>query len=445
MKNIKKIIICIIVLIIIVIAALIFILIRKQDNNTIENNNTVINNNESTADSEINTEQTEENISSENFLQVKQIIQSYLDILNKNNSAYYRKDETGEFVKTVSDEEIKQSIYNKLSENYIEQNDITVENVYDFVDDNEESLIAIIVDMEKNINNGISQYIVHTANLSNDTLVGEKYYIINVNDSEKAYSVEPIENTENISTEPVQITKNDGNSIPNVRVNDETICNEYLLNLKRLMVYLPEIAFDKLDEEYRNKRFQNIDNFKKYVEENKDYINTLTLDKYLKNEYEDYTEYVCMYQHQNTYVFNVKEAVDYTVKLDTYTLITDKFKSTYESADNQTKVMMNMNKWVEMINNKDYENAYNLLDETYRNNTYENLEDFKQRAKATFTSYYTVEYSDFSEENGTYILGYSLKDKLSDFDPGISGNVLMKFKEGTDFVMSFEMTVTDFN
>ena len=50
--------------------------------------------------------------------------------------------------------------------------------------------------------------------------------------------------------------------------------------------------------------------------------------------------------------------------------MSDKFKETYDKGTDLEKVSLNIDKCLKMIQNRDYYNAYNILDETFRNNNF---------------------------------------------------------------------------
>ena len=85
--------------------------------------------------------------------------------------------------------------------------------------------------------------------------------IINLDETNNIFSVEPLLNKYNsfdeILVEDVAIEKNEDNKILNVKINSESQCKNYFTNFKRIMLSKPELAYNYLDKEYREKRFQN--------------------------------------------------------------------------------------------------------------------------------------------------------------------------------------------
>ena len=77
------------------------------------------------------------------FFSIKNCIQTYLDITNVKSSEYYGKDENENYTQIISDNEIKQKVYNLLSNKYITENKINIENVFNYIDESTEKLLFV--------------------------------------------------------------------------------------------------------------------------------------------------------------------------------------------------------------------------------------------------------------------------------------------------------------
>ena len=67
------------------------------------------------------------------FNTVKQCVQKYYDAMNNQSSNFYSEDEEGNDIKIVSDEEINQLRLDLLSEEYIAENDINLNNINQYI------------------------------------------------------------------------------------------------------------------------------------------------------------------------------------------------------------------------------------------------------------------------------------------------------------------------
>lgn len=436
MKKIKILIISIIILILII--GVILMVFKNKNNNINENfaNNV-----------EVVSEKSEDNrsdITTTNYYIIQKCISQYLGIINKNNPAYYRVNDNGENVKFVNEDYIKGRIYDLLSENYINKNNITKNNVYSYVENITENVNFCMLDAKVIKNDNINQYIIYGfIESAENEFITNKYYIINLDENNNIFSVEPIskkyDNLNDISVDNVKIEKNENNKIPTVKINSETQCKNYLTEFKRMMLSNQEVAYEYLDKDYREKRFGNLNQFKNYINNNKDELKSLSVSEYLVNVYDDYTEFVCKDKSGIIYIFDAETPLKYTVKLDTYTIISDKYKSEYDSAETQKKVQMNIDKWVQMLNNRDYSSAYNLLDETFRNNTFGSQEKFEKYMKENYSLQYSITYNEYKEENDISIMSITLKDILGKNEITKDLKIIMQLNNNYDFAMSFEI------
>lgn len=436
MKKIK-ILIVIIILMIIILIGMIFLLNRIKSDTNVSDADRVLGLNEIP-------EVKDGEVSPANFYIVQKCISIYLDNINKNNSAYYGKNNNGEYVKVIEDENIKNMIYNLLSKEYIQENNITKSNVYNFVEDIQEKQIFNILKIRLVQNENSDQYVVYGFLQSTDNKF-TKYatYIVNMSSKNNVFSIEPIsesvDDINKISVKDTTIEKNNNNTLPSVTVNAESSCREYLNLYKRMMLSKPEEAYQLLNEEYREKRFGGINEFKKYIDDNRKEIATITLSKYFINNNDEYKEYVCKDVNNNLYIFNVDKVTEYEVKLDTYTILTEEFKETYKSVNEQKKAQMNIDKWIEMLNNRDYKTAYEYLDKTFRENTFKSQEIFERYMRAKYPLHYSTQYTDYDRNSNLEILTVKLTDITGKNKDVLELKIVIKLEEDFKYSMSFEI------
>ena len=142
----------------------------------------------------------------------------------------------------------------------------------------------------------------------------------------------------------------------------------------------------------------------------------------------------------NYYIIKEKAIMNYTMEFDTYTILTEKFKETYDKSGDEYKCQMNVDKFFQMINRKDYKTSYKCLADSYKNNYFKTENDFANFVKSNFYKYNKITFKK-SEQKGNRL--YSFEIELTD----ITGkntetkkvNVIMQLKDNYDFVMSFSM------
>lgn len=430
MKKLKILIIIIVILIIIFII-LLSILNLKKGNNVFETSKGDPGE-EVTYDS-TKIEDVTDNI---DYFTVINCVYQYFDSINLSSSKFENEEYT--------EEQFHQDVYNLLSENYIKNNNINLNNVMKYVDSIEQKMLFIPLKMKVVKTYNTNSYLVYgyLQTLSNE-YVKDVYLYVNMDLNNKTFSIEPILNN-NLEFEDIvykndidSIEKNDMNTYQESKINNEKVSEEYFLMMKRTMLAKPEYIYNYLDNDYKQKRFGDINNFVKYIQENQSEIYKTQFTKYLVNNYEGYTEYVIQDQYQNLYIFDVTNPMQFTLKLDTYTIPTDKFKEQYDTGKNDTKVMLNVDKWISMLNNRDYKSAYNLLDETFRNNNFGSEEKFEEYMRQNYSSHYEIEYGDYQEEMNTFIQKINLKDITNSNAEVKQMTIIMQLKDNYNFVMSF--------
>ncbi len=375
------------------------------------------------------------------YYAIKRIIDKYLSYIKQANGFIGEiKYEDAE----IKDEGIK-SIYNVLGEEYIEQfkvddaslkNEVSSFNVY----------LADILNMYvSEITSSIDIYIV-------EALVDNKDFnlIIKTDSSNMTFAIYPQEYIEknnyniNMSSKDInindkEILKNDYNIFKYINISDQYMAMQYINNYTDKMLNNPEKAYEYLDQEYREKRFGDIEEFKNFISENKSELDNLQTQSFTKNKYKDYTEFVCKDQYGNIYVFKDKSIMNYTVELDDYTIENEEYVKEYNALDDEYKVANNINKWVKMINHRDYKTAYSVLDEAFKNNYFKTEEDFEKYMRRYFPSHYEIEFKDFSKESGSiYTMDVLFKD-MTNKENEFKRTFIMKLKDSTDFVMSMEI------
>ena len=101
-------------------------------------------------------------------------------------------------------------------------------------------------------------------------------------------------------------------------------------------------------------------------------------------------------------------------------------------------MLFRSNKWVQMINNKDYQGTYNLLNETYRRNNWNNVEEFENFIKSNYPSYYEIEYGKYEENGESSIQTIILKD-IEGKEHSKTLTLIIKLQKEMDFEMSIAL------
>ncbi|MCL2341517.1 MAG: hypothetical protein FWC53_00115 [Firmicutes bacterium] len=378
------------------------------------------------------------------FYAVVQCINNYLNVINKNSDIYYARDENNNYVKSVSDEQIKQNIYGLLSPDYIKKNSITADNVYNYVEDINGSALFVPLAMNVLAKSNIETYAVHGMIQDLDyNVIKDLYIIVNVDAQNTAFSIEGLNGTYTsvndveIVNNNTAIAANDFNMYIQPKVDDQYIINAYIDTYKKLALGSPEYAYNLLDKDYAVKRFGNLNGFKAYVQENKSRIVSIVFTKYKKTDENNYTQYVCVDKNGNYYIFRETAIMQYALILDKYTIDLPEFLANYNSTNAQGKTALNIQKIVESINAKDYNYAYGKLDSGFKNNYFPTLQSFETYMKQNMFENNKVEYGDFKETAGVYTYAVSFTDSSGQDSKTIQKTFIVKLGTGTDFTISF--------
>lgn len=275
----------------------------------------------------------------------------------------------------------------------------------------------------------------------------DKYFIVRVDIENLTFEIEEIEDKEKISLDEINLetnlTKidNDGNNeFSYISISNEDMARIYLEKFIELELNNPEGAYKLLDEKYRSERFGNIDGFIQYINEYRNTIEKSVLSKYSVEDKGNYTEYVLVDNYNNSFFIKETSIMNYTIMLDNYTIKVDTYLEDYNKLTEENKVKTNSYIFIQMINTKDYEHAYKLLDQTFKMNNFDNIDKFKEYIKNNLFYYNLNTMEDSVEKKGNY---YIYKTKIKSDSSSIAEyknlSIIMQLQEDSKFVMSFSI------
>lgn len=443
MKKIIK--VCIVILVILIVIILnMFIHFKKENEKSLPNefDDTIEDSSLYKFDTTVQTVKIRNN-----FYAVKGCVNkffTYYSALNTTEDSKYIVDEK-------QDDNNKEALYSMLDDEYIKFNDINKDNILRKIPNfnNATAEINKMYVVQKSANTAI--YFVYG-------ILNDKINIKHTNFS-MAVKVDMLNKTfklllqdyvdekynnikvgENIEINVQNDIRNDTYNIfeYNVVLDDEYV-KDVFDKLRNDFIYNPELVYDELESDYRSKRFSSIDVFKEYLKDNSLKNIMMNIEKYQKNVYDDYTQYVCIDSNSNYYIFREDSVMNYKIILDTYTIDLPEFIEKYKSATDQVKVGMNIQKIIYAINSKDYKYVYDKLDKTFKKNKYNTLNIFENKMKQEFYDTNKVEYTKFTKEGNIYIYNLNVKNGENENAKEKKLTIIMKLKENTDFEMSFNI------
>lgn len=435
MKKIVIAIIIILILIMAIIGGLMFLSNNSEPEPEIE---------EGDAGLEINFKETTVEPVTDNidFFTIQNNIQGYLNTINLQSSSYY--DDYGEQIMTNT--EISNNIYNLLSKEYINENSISANNVLNSIETVNEDLIFVPLKMNYLLLENITKYAVYGFCIDwNNEYVKDLYFIVNVDNKNRTFSITPLNSSELNSIDDIELDRREvlieakeNNKMVMQSITDQYLCQQYFLIQKRLMLANPRVSYDYIDKEYRDKRFGTIENYLKYVSENKAHITKMALRSYDVERMGSTAKYMCKDQYENYYLFNVEKVLDYKVLLDIYTIEQDTAVTAYSGYNDRQKIAYNVNKWIQMINNKDYQGAYDVLNVTFKDNNWATVNDFENYIKQNYPSYYQVEYTNYEESGENAIQTVTLKD-FDGKEQNKSLTIIIRLKDNMEYEVAIAL------
>lgn len=222
-------------------------------------------------------------------------------------------------------------------------------------------------------------------------------------------------------------------------ITDEEMSIFYMNEIKDNFIYDVESSYNKLNEEYKNKRFTDLEEYKNYITKNITNLYSSKLQKYQIKEYKDYNQFVCIDQNNRYYIINEIHPGQYELILDTYTIDLPEYIEKYNKADEQEKTAYCINRFVQSLNDENYTFAYSLLASGFKNNYFKTQASFENYIKQNSLQKQNVTFEQFSNEGDVY---YTYKVLLTNGDEDTSSvekTFIVKLGEGTNFELSFNV------
>lgn len=459
MKKIKRLMIILIILALIIIS----IILYRYFNNKIEN--------EQVKNTDLSTEIPDEDPYNDTFssikdrndyFTIKQIIEEYYWNIREVNGDIKEEENKFEDIKNTKEEMKKEainSIKNQMDELYKNDCGISDETII------KEANRYILKDTEIKTN---TQYEIHIEDMKVAKISESQLLFLTVVDVNKiktnmlikldldnnlfsiflADYIQKYKYNEKMSKEDIKIdnsriNETDNNHFVYNTITDAEIAKEYFEMYKWYFFNNSQRAYNLLQNDYKEKRFGDYQEFQEYVGEMQDRYSSLSLTKY-KVDTEDYENiyFKILDNYNNCFIIKINEDnfFEYRIQLDDYTIENEDFNKIYKDATDNKKVYANIAKFFKMLNTKDYKAAYNVLNNTFRTSNFATLEEFKKYAKQNFFDYTEVVRSEDISKNGTYYTcKLIIKEGNKAYANEMEKDFIVSLKEGTDFEMSFNV------
>ena len=342
-------------------------------------------------------------------------------------------------------------IIQKCIENYIEYSN----------ESNEEKLASILENEEKAEKFDEVYYLkieqIYKIERINDTTyfvettLDDKnvYFVINVDYITKSYNIRKSTETEyknakenNVDTKylkSIEIKSNDYNKVEDKDLSNEQVMSTYFYNYLQLELTKPEVAFTILEKGYKSQKFGNdINKYKEYIEDNKEKLADTAIVESSVKASDNSTQYTIVDTYGKTYIIKEYKYTDYTIEIQENNKENEEYLNKYLALSPKEKVEENIKRVYQLIDDKEYESVYNLLDSQFKSSNFATLEQFENYAKETFFDYNVIGKITIQEQGQNYVINVPYKDGYSSVAEKREKNFVMRLQENTDFILSFE-------
>lgn len=445
--------ICIILFIIIVI----LITLSNNTNKTIDNiNKNVISNDNETNNNVVNNSIIDDERNGEIAYEGSEVSNDVKKIKSlEDKNTYFTLDALCQNYINLVANECKEELMNVVSSRYIKEYNINESNILDIIEIpkmtniNQYYKIVILDILTVRIDQKTSLYIVKgKGRLVGNSDVFEYNIMIEVDNNQSVYSIYPSQYLKDkgydklvqgnqINYTANNIIKNKDNEFMHTLKDDLEMAKEYFNNYTEMLAYYKQDAYNKLNFQYMKEKFGSEQNFYNYLDEIKYIIYTMQINKYKVYHTKYYTDYVCTDQYENHYIFRQKNGImDYTVFMDSYTVDLDTYKENYNNGNEVNKVKMQIEKFNQMLNTKDYNAIYNKLNSVFKQNNFNNVSNLKEYLQKNSYEINDIEIDDSYLNEDYYICECTLRNsKNTNEDKKI--NIIIKLIDYNNFEMSF--------
>ncbi len=276
------------------------------------------------------------------------------------------------------------------------------------------------------------------------------YLIVNIDYSNNTFEIinsskEEFENAKNSKIlskykQDIIITKNQYNRIQEINITDFEILQYYFEDYKYKALYKTQEAFEIIDNEYRQKKFGNsFETYKQYINDNINRLKDANIVKHGITRNGQYCTYIAYDNYNNYYKIIETDINKYTIILDNYTIETNEFLGEYNKLSAKEKVHTNIDKIIKLINEKNYTELYQSLNNNFKNTYFKTQVEFESYVKNKFFDNNLVGAIEIEEEGEVYIVKVPYKESLSTAADVGKITINMKLGEGTKFEISFNM------
>lgn len=114
-------------------------------------------------------------------------------------------------------------------------------------------------------------------------------------------------------------------------------------------------------------------------------------------------------------------------------------KEMLSNSTEATRMKTYIGQYISAIDSKDYETAYNMLYQEFRNTYFKTLEEFITYVESKYPDEIMVTYNNMEREGTIYIITISIQNPLDSSFQAVEQNIVIQEKGLNDFTLSFNV------
>lgn len=309
-----------------------------------------------------------------------------LNISTVNSEYYQAKRVISEFISNIKNKEYNK-VYYKLPTQYILENNITLSNITQIINNYDISENFNVVEIYKEeIDEEITNYFIQVITEKKNNV----YYIFTQKQEggKGDNGVRTISGINQCTKQEYDkyingqlkyeqnIQANDYNSFAINAFSDEIYATdffyEYINEISSNLTY----SFELLDENYKKIKFPQLNLYEQYINSKLEDFRINAIKSCEVTKVNGYSQAVIETYKAKKYIININKEYRYII-LDDYTILSQKELQEYNKMTNEEKVTKNVERFVDMLNDKDYIQAYSKLADSFKQNSFKTQADFE--------------------------------------------------------------------
>lgn len=240
----------------------------------------------------------------------------------------------------------------------------------------------------------------------------------------------------NIDEKIEEIEENENNKYVYNRISDREVMEKYIVYYENLIKNNPKKAYELLNEEYKEKRFNTYNKFSEFIKKRKETLNDIKIvgvKTYKNNEIE---KYILTDQNNMNYIIEETSPMNFNIQLDDYTISNEENEKEYIYATDLEKVQLDVDKFINILSNYDYESAYSLLSEEYKINNFETLSKYIKFLEKNFYNNRIYSIENIEKDLQDYIVTVKVKENDRTASEEKINKIVISLGEKADFTMA---------